>query len=185
MQQQGMPWQGDAVGGVAFDYAPKHQGRPVAIVPAIAGLSNQMNPRLEALVKCQIQLDDDEDDDIVNNNTKNAKRAHIADDDDADVDPLKPATQDIEDVFVDTDAELERTNRTRKTASRICLIICPRSRRKGRIWMMKMVTMMTLSTEGFFFFSFRCHKLHLCFSSCAMTTCSIYISDAATVRDAR
>jgi len=67
-------------------------------------------PGLEALVKRQIQLHDDEDDNIVNNNTKKAKPAHIADDDDHDVDPLKPATQDIEDILVDADAEENEQN---------------------------------------------------------------------------
>jgi len=95
--------------GKTVDSTPKHQGRPAAIVPAAAALSNQMDPCLEAMVKRTLDLDDDEDDDIVNNNTtKKAKRAH---DDDGNVDPLKAATQDIEDVLVDTDAEENKQNK--------------------------------------------------------------------------
>jgi len=41
---------------------------------------------------------------------KKANRAHIADDDDADVDPLKAARQDIEDVLVDVDMEENEQN---------------------------------------------------------------------------
>jgi len=89
------------------DSAPKHQGHPTTIAPATAGLSIPSDPRMEAKVKRTLDLDDEEDDDIVNNKTKKPKRTHIPDDDDADVDPLKLATQDIEDVLVDTDAEEE------------------------------------------------------------------------------
>jgi len=42
--------------------------------------------------------------------TKKAERAHIADDGDADVNPLKPETQDIEDVLVDADGEENKEN---------------------------------------------------------------------------
>jgi len=58
------------------------------------------------LVKRALNMSDDNDD-VVNNNTKKAKRAHIADDDDADVNPLKDATQDIDSVLVDADGEEE------------------------------------------------------------------------------
>jgi len=73
---------------------PKHVGHPdaVTIRPATAGLSQPSDPRMEAMVKRTLDLDDDEDDDIVNKKAKKAKRTHIADDedaddDDADVDP--------------------------------------------------------------------------------------------------
>ena len=58
------------------------------------------------MVKRALNMSDDNDD-VVNNNTKKAKRAHIADDDDADVNPLKDATQDIDSVLVDADGEEE------------------------------------------------------------------------------
>jgi len=66
-----------------FDSAPKHQGLPTAITPAAAGLSNQVDPPLAAMVKRTLDMSDD-DDDVIDNNTKKAKRAHIADDDDDD-----------------------------------------------------------------------------------------------------
>jgi len=93
------------------DSTPKHQGYPTTITPATAGLSIPSDPRMEAMVKRTLDLDDDEDDNIVNNKTKKPKRTHIPDDDDdADVDPLKVATQDIENILVDTDAEEEEND---------------------------------------------------------------------------
>jgi len=50
-------------------------------------------------------MSDDNDDDVINKNAKKAKHAHIADDDDANVDPLKDATEDIDSVLLDADAE--------------------------------------------------------------------------------
>ena len=93
------------------DSTPKHQGYPTTITPATAGLSIPSDPRMDAMVKRTLDLDDGEDDDIVNNKTKKPKRTHIPDDDDdADVDPLEVATQDIENILVDTDAEEEEND---------------------------------------------------------------------------
>jgi len=52
-EEQGMKVNSDKT----VDSAPKHQGLPTAIAPAAAGLFNQMDPRLEALVKRQLELD--------------------------------------------------------------------------------------------------------------------------------
>jgi len=112
------------------DSAPKHQGRPAAIASAAAGLSNQMDPRLEVMVKCTLDLDDDEDDDIVNNKTKKAKRAQLQ--------MMMMLTWTLSKLQHKTlkmfsltlMGKKKRTNRTRKTASRICLSLCSMSCRK-------------------------------------------------------
>jgi len=90
----------------------KHEDVPNTITPAAVGRhANQDDPRFTALVKRTLDLDDDDDDDIVNKSAKKAKRAHIADDDDTNIDPLKDATQDIESILVDTDGEDNEQNK--------------------------------------------------------------------------
>ena len=69
------------------------EGGANTITPAAVPHSNQCDPRLVALVKHTLDLEsDDDDDDVVNQTAKKAERTHIADDDDANVIPLKDAT---------------------------------------------------------------------------------------------